>query len=752
MPLKNSLTCLRRRRAVVTAVAVLLGGSLLAPAQAETQAEAQAPATSGLPTTASPDSPDSPDSPASHGPASTLTDPDRIRALAAKAYRWGLPAEFVYRFSRFNYLATAPRNELGGGRAAAAWNNNATNAGDASVVYLNAMLDLSGNPSRGHTRELVLTVPPSQDNYYVANVLDSFVNTVGSIGTRTTPSPTAQTYLVAGPRSAYAHRRKVTIEGFTYRVLTMDTNLNWLLIRIRADTLVDPASPASARSVIDHVVAGFALQSLRSFERGDHEPRYFEPGYTPTAEQKEAALKWHNTPADAPTFFEQMGRSLRISPLPTRDTGLNGTPLKALPSWVAEQPGARKVFRYPSYGQRKSLEQFARLGLSERGFHVPGNWDDTQLDALQDGFELGQERVMSAAAAVGVSSSTHFWSYLNDNIGSYPNSVEGYLMRAIVVLAGGSANLPEDAVYAQLNEYVDPEGDAEGLDGNNTYTLTFTPPVDGAPLPADGILPPMVNDPDGNPKGFWSIHVYAADATQAAAPFIPQTSVLNTAYSDADLAVTAVDPVADTVTVTPSDWGPLMQSSPVLFGSTAGSYGLQPGTPYYVASVPTETTADGIVTSYTFQVSTTWQQAWDPTEAHPVPIQGTGGEPGDVVPIDDPGTAVDLTWGPVQPVSQLGSQQITSGRLATNPDGSVTIWIAPTLPEGAPMTNWLPTPSTAYLESVYGAAGSSMATSIRPMIRMYYPTPGSDTQASILPPPGGATTTTYVLPQLAKVG
>lgn len=737
MSLTNPATCLRRRRAVVTAVTVFLTCSLLLPTHAE------AHATTRQATTVSSDS---------HGPTSTLTDPARIRSLAAKAYRWGLPAEFVYRFSRYNYLATAPRNKLGGGRAAAAWNNNATNAGDASVVYLNAMLDLSGDPSRGHTRELVMTVPPSRDDYYVANLLDSFVNTVGSIGTRTTPSTAAQTYLVAGPTSQYAHRRKVTINGFTYRVMTMDTNLNWLLIRIRADTLVDPASPASARSVIDHVVAGFALQSLRSFERSHHQPRYFEPGYTPTAWQRTTAQKWHNTPTKATTFFEQMGRSLRISPLPTRSTGLNGTPLEALPAWVIAQPGAKKIYRYPSYGQRKSLERFARLGLTERGFRVPSNWGEAQLEALQDGFELGQQRIARAATAVGVSSSTHYWSYLNDDIGSYPNSPAGYLMRAIVVLAGGSANLPEDAVYAQLNEYVDPDGVAEGLDGNNTYTLTFTPPVDGALVPADGILPPMVTGPDGNPKGFWSIHAYATDASQAAAPFITQASVLNTAYSDADLAVTAVDAVADTVTVTPSDWGPLVRSSPVLFGSTAGSYGLQPNTPYYVASVPTETTADGIVTSYTFQVSATWQQEWEATEAHPVPIQGTGGEPGDVVPIDDPGDAVDLAWGPVQPVSQLGSQQITSGRLATNPDGSVTIWIAPTLPDGAPMTNWLPTPSTAYNESVYGANGTSMATSIRPMMRMYYPSPGSDTQPSILPPPSGASTATYVLPPLAKVG
>jgi len=37
------------------------------------------------------------------------------------------------------------------------------------------------------------------------------------------------------------------------------------------------------------------------------------------------------------------------------------------------------------------------------------------------------------------------------------------------------------------------------------------------------------------------------------------------------------------------------------------------------------------------------------------------------------------------------------------------------------------------------------------MIRMYYPTPGSDTQASILPPPNGSMGATYVFPTIEKV-
>jgi len=72
------------------------------------------------------------------------------------------------------------------------------------------------------------------------------------------------------------------------------------------------------------------------------------------------------------------------------------------------------------------------------------------------------------------------------------------------------------------------------------------------------------------------------------------------------------------------------------------------------------------------------------------------------------------------------------------------------LPVGAPATNWLPTPSSGYYASIYRRV--SVRTQIRPMIRIYYPTPGSHTQASILPPPPHLMGATYVLSALQKVG
>ena len=56
-----------------------------------------------------------------------------------------------------------------------------------------------------------------------------------------------------------------------------------------------------------------------------------------------------------------------------------------------------------------------------------------------------------------------------------PQHSPGLPLPSRIVLAGGSANLPLDAVYAQANNL---DGtSATQLNGNNTYKLTFTPPV-----------------------------------------------------------------------------------------------------------------------------------------------------------------------------------------------------------------------------------------------------------------------------------
>ena len=616
------------------------------------------------------------------GSVSALTDPGKIQKLAATAYVWGVAPELVYRLGNYNELVTAPRNTLGGGTVPAAWNNQATNAGDASVLYLNAFLDLSGRNGRGGVRELVLTVPPSQKNYYIVNLLDGFINTVGSIGTRTTPSRRAQTYLLVGPSSRYAHQRIARIHGFTYRVMAFDTNRDWMLIRIRADSLLPASDPASVASIRTNVVERFALNTLAQFEARRHRPKYFTPGqYTPTQEQVKRAAKWHTAPTKAVAFFKQVGEAMKLNPLPTAMTGLNGVPLNTLPSWVVPQPAARTRYHNPSYPQKRTLQLFRPLGLTANGFTIPRNWGPKQIGALQNGYDAGQAQINQIVTASNVTKATNYWFYLNRGIGNYSNTPPGYLNRAILTVAGGGANIPQDAVYAQANNL---DGTpATQLDGNSTYKLTFTPPVvNPASLPVVGTLPPTVNDIRGDPRGFWSITVYQPDTKQSGAPFITQASVLNTAYSTTNIAVTAVNASSDTITVKPSAWGPLKASTAILFGSTAAQYGLKPGVPYYIASTPQrKLDPQSKSTTYSFEVSATWKQQLSKDN---VPIQGDTGTPGPVVDLSNPGGAVNLQWGPIQPVSQLGSEQLASGKLLKNADGSVSIWLGPSLPRGAP--------------------------------------------------------------------
>jgi hypothetical protein len=538
--------------------------------------------------------------------AGSATDPAVIMALAADAYVWGLGPEFIERTSNYNTIIGAPFNALKYGSVPAAWNNDATNAGDASVLYVSGFVNFDKTP------ELVLTVPPSRNQYYVASYYDAYANTIGSIGTRTTPSDVMRSYLLVGPKSPYAKKQTAKIHGYEYRVMASDTDVNWFLIRVLANTLIDASAPTSVPNVVNGVVQKFALNSLHDFEANGHQPVYprsfvLRP---PTQEQIDEAAPYQNAPQAAVRFFTQLGNAVATNPIPNRGTGLSGTALIDLPPWMVPQYGAKTIYLVPSYGQKAKFDSFAPIGLTEKGFRVPADWGKVQRDALQAGYMLGQKILDDFIAGAAPSANTNYWGIVNDVVGTYPNNALGYLFRSLGVVEGGVPNIALDAVYPTLG------GNPLPLDGNQTYKVTFTVPPANPTLPVVGIYPPIVSDRSGNPKGFWSISVYATDPTQSAAPFIAQTSVLNTSYSTADTPVVSVDAATNSMTVKAPTWGTLVASTPILFGGDATAYGLTPGIVYYVASVPTAS-ADKM--KYTFQISTQWLQ---PLSAGDVPIQG----------------------------------------------------------------------------------------------------------------------------------
>ena len=686
----------------------------------------------------------------------------KIRRTARQAAIWALAPEFSYRFNRYNKLVTAPYNTIAYAPYAAQWDNASTNAGNASVIYLNASLSLK-------RQDLVYTVPPTNGTFQMSQILDSFVNTVADPGTRTTPSDETVHYLVVGPGSKYAKLTEATIDGFTFPVISLGTNRGEILARVLGDPNAPPDDPRSFASSFENVAKKYALNTLEEFTRNGYAPVYPTGPYAyqippVSPERAQQAAKWRNVPDNAVAFFEQAGAAIRLSPLPNRSTGIGGTTAADLPSYVPPQPGFEGVYYSPSAGQRATLRKFASIGLTGRGYKIPRGWGPAEIAALQQGFTAGltaaKVRLLQATTA-----ETNYWLYINrdDQFGDYANTPLGYLGRASAIFAGGFPNLPSDGFYStQLRE----EGGPNPLQGDNTYSITFRPEdAAGGSLPADGIVPPIATDSDGTLLGFWSLTIYQTDFSEAAAPFISQASVLNTAYSQAETTVYSIDTTASTVTVGASAVGPLRPGTAIMFGDNAADFGLEPDRAYFIATSPIANAAGSIpgidVETYTFPIAEDWQQE---LSSEGTPIQQVNAErttpQGAIVDLavaqrlDDP-----LTYGVVQPVSQLGSLQIESKDkggvgLEPNEDGSYTIWMAPVLPEGVAATNWIPTPSQEYLQAIYPNA-ETLNSEIQPIIRMYYPRAG-DEPPSILPCPAGTAgcgdglPASYVIPEIVN--
>lgn len=645
---------------------------------------------------------------------------------------WGLAPEFTYRFSLYNTIRHAPMNQLSYGDPAT-WNNDSTNAANSSVLYLNGFMDFTTVDA------LVLTVPPSDSDYFVVNYLDAYIQTLGSIGKRTTPTSQTTHYLLVGPDSPYSTKKWAVIHGFRYRVMASDTNLSWMLIRVPAKTLADSSDPRSTQQVSERVAAKFAINTLEEFEANGKQPIYPTqfPTPPPGAAQNAQAAPYQQTPACAVVgfpsdegctqgFFNQLGAALVKSPLPGSDATLSGTPLDRLPAWIVPQYGAQATYQAPSANQQDVLARFAPIGLSASGFRVPAGWGTAQLKALQQGFEIAKRLLEAAVSNPPASPDTGNWTILNDQIGHYANNLGGYFDRALIVLQGGSANVPDDAIYTVMNK---PDGNTQ-LDGNDTYSMTFTPPTVNPTLPVHGTYPPLVTGAQGDAEGFWSVIAYQPDSTEIAAPFLPQSAVLNNHFSRADDAVISVDPAGDTITVAPNTWGPpLGASTAIMFdGDVAAGCGLTSASSsgvYYVAESPVVGVGPDGRSTYTFRIASTWVQQLSPGQ---VPIQNSGG-PGPIVDLTC-SSSTGLRYGSIRPVSQLGSNELESGQLARNADGSLTLWFAPSLPAGVPASNWIPTPSDAYHRQIYG--GTPVSTSMRVIMRAYYPTPG-DEPPSLLP-------------------
>jgi hypothetical protein len=656
------------------------------------------------------------------GPDSAVTSSQAISALAEAAYVWSLPLEFTYRFGKYNDLMTAAVNTIAYVPVPAAWNNASTNAGNASVLYINSILDFTGD------KTLVYTVPSSDTNFTVTQFLDAFINTYANPGSRTTPDASNPTsYLLVGPDSKYANSKTAVINGITFPVIASGTNRAQFLGRVLAPTLVPATDADSAYNTLVNIAHNIRLNTLEEFLlKGAAPPANGYDIKIPTAAETALAAQYQNTPDNALDFFKQVGSALEANTLPTRSTGLGGIAKTSLPSYIVPQPGTGTTYYSPSAEQQFALATFAPMGLTQAGFKVPCNWGTEQLAALQAGWSNGIKYIQGKLGAPA-QAATNWWTYKNASWGTYENNLQGYSTRAVGVISGGFPSLVADGLYAaQFTE----GGGTTKLNGDNVYTLTFSPSDANTLPPAGQVIgnqPPLMKKSNNTPVGFWSVTVYQPGNGEAVCPCLSQVSVLNTSYSQALTEVISIDPNTNSITAKVPYGAKLIASSPVLFGAAASEYGLQSDVPYYIVKTPT-TNSDGTVT---FSVSDKWLQRLSTAEGDPgTPVQFSG-QAGPTMSLKK--GASKLTYGFVQPVSQLGSSEVAKNMLKKNADGTYTIWFAPTLPAGAFKSNWIPTPSQAYLKALY--PGQQVNSTFWPIFRIYAAQPADlpSKPPSILP-------------------
>lgn len=284
---------------------------------------------------------------------------------------------------------------------------------NVDTLYSFAFLDLTKDP-------LYLSMPDTNERYYILEVMDAWTNVFGSYGKRTTGTKkqeffiTNETWQGAVP------------EGLIH--VRSPTKNAWIAGRIQINGEED----------VENVTQIQQQMILREYSE------------------------------------EQIVRSLQKSP----------TSNKTSPDFVVAEMTMEEFYNNftesfkvnsPSQADGPILEKLKKIGIE------PGkDWDTTVLSifdkmALRLASDIGKGAVKYGMSLMTrVSPLVNGWIYKTDTIGNYSTD---YRTRAIIAHIGMAANLPIDAVYC--NGYYDE--DRNELDGNYEYILHFEkedlPPV-----------------------------------------------------------------------------------------------------------------------------------------------------------------------------------------------------------------------------------------------------------------------------------
>jgi len=633
-----------------------------------------------------------------------------------EATAWSYPLNETYRFYQLDQISEAAPNELFKPAFVASWlNESSAPSPNSSVLYMTGWLDLSKG-------EQVLQLPANPaERFYVFAILDSYINTSGSFGTRLEEianNKDLQYVLIAGPDSTTYYGKdtwQATVATSSgdkqLSILQVDTPIAWITARFNANSL-DTESLAETQDFINgsqnRPNSGFQITSLSNFIANGEVPYQTPTTQSQSGDQVTAAREAYKLPLTAETYFNQVGKALAISPVPAQlNTQLAPPPYQI---WINNQnadqpPSNSNPYQPPSAlsdQQRASLnKQFQPIGLNlETGFNKPTDWSAEENVIFNLAYTFSQEVLSKATAGTvtGKAGQYNGWNITNNNIGVYPNTWESWLVRAGVAVNGGSANIPNDAVYPTT------QLDSEGNTLFSTYSYSITLPSLNSPSAIENY---------GPAKGFWSFTIYQPNPGNTYQPFLIENAIQNIAYTPLN-STAELTADGSLLTKKPVNWNVgTAKGTALLTGSTLNVSGLKDNTIYYIEEAKDITSGNNLLLT----LSETYNSKY---ARNGVPIGGEG-SPGEPVSISgSPGSSIEFGW--INPVSQLGSSQLngvssSNPTLAVESDGSIRLSLTNLAPT-SDTQNWLPTP----LVTGDQASNTKAASEFLVMARYYQPT------------------------------
>ena len=283
------------------------------------------------------------------------------------------------------------------------------------TLYSIAWLDLTEEP-------MVVSVPDTNNRYYLLPMLDMWSDVFASPGWRTTGT-TAKHFVVA-PQS-WAGKLPEQTER-----ITAPTPYVWIIGRTKTD---GPDDYAAVHKIQD----GFTVTPLSQWGK---KPVAVAAKINPAVDMTTPPLEQVNK-MNAATFFAYAAELMKLHPHHITDWSI-----------IAQM-------------QRIGVEPGKSFDASKLDPKIKQALDRATVDELKSMVEL----------LPTMGRPVNGWRMNTDTMGVYGNF---YRKRAMVAMAGLGANQPEDAVYPM--NFTDADG--KPVDGNNKYVLHFSkeelPPVE----------------------------------------------------------------------------------------------------------------------------------------------------------------------------------------------------------------------------------------------------------------------------------